>query len=172
MLRAWDEMPDEAFIWVLVATRRLDDREQAEVQRLTDEWATGWGASFASCPITLSRILMDGRVLVWAVDDQPRGTDGLTGTELDPLWRPLEHFSAQREPPVEIYPNDALIVDDEIVPMSPYWLELARSRLITEETQILGPCTMADWRSGRFVRRLQDYPELAAKVLGGDDRMV
>jgi hypothetical protein len=169
MLRELVEMPDEAKVWTLVATRHLTEQEQTAVHDLVDAWLEEWSEGVPQCPVSASQVILGGHVFAWAMDLRPLHQygleDHLTGGDLDPLYRALEQFAAGREPPVEIVLNDALIIDGEVVPLGPAWLDLGRAGRITAETPILHHgSTAADWRAGRLVPRLGDSPEWISEL--------
>lgn len=169
MLYEIENMPGSATVWPLVATRQMTDTEGTEAESLIDEWLHSWIHAFPNCYASRSRLILNNQVLVWAVDDSPRRpmgiTGDLTGTELDPLYRQLDAFAARQIPALSIRPNEALIIDDAVVPFGPDWTELFRQGRLTPDTLILRPSTVDEWNARMFIHRLGDDPVRAAVLL-------
>ena len=109
--------------------------------------------------------MYQGQVFVWGVDTSARFTPGISSgsisnSELDLLWRTLEAFGVEQKPPFKIFPNRALLIADDVLPMTietrDYWKALAMEGKITADTLLIDTCSVAEWRFSRFVRRLGD----------------
>jgi hypothetical protein len=173
-LRPLLEMPDDTDVRIFVASRPPTSQEGKRLVTIVEEWLSEWHAYYPECPTSACETLFGGQVLLWAIDDRHRFDDaslaGVSNTELDPLYRRLERFVAECDPPLRVHPNMALLVGDELVPLDSDQRErvkaLLRTSQITEETPILNTCTVAEWRAGRLVRRLCDDAGIARSFLG------
>lgn len=168
VLTALDALADDAQVEVWVASRALSPWEQAHLCGTHDAWLRRWSAAFG-CPASRSQVVLEGRVLVWAVDERPRQargvTGGLTGTELDPLFRATERFATRRRPALRVERTEALLVDGTLVPFGEAVTGLLAAGQITAETRIVHGCTVDDWRAGRFAPRLADDSVRAEALL-------
>lgn len=164
-----EQMPDVAEVHVYISSRGLNRREQANLRSVTDGWLHDWLVAYPKCTAAESRVILRGRVLVWAIDSSPRQADGvpegLTGIDLDLLFRRLEAFSSQASPPLSVEPGIGLIVDGAVVSLSPSVVDLAAEGRVTPETLVFYNCSVEDWRKGRFLHRLGDDTELAAAII-------
>lgn len=167
MLRDLGDMPDEARIYIFVASRPLTPDEAREIVALFDAWLTLWSAA-NRCAASLTTSKWNGQVLYFAMDERPREArgieGGLTGSDLDWLYRPLWTLESHVAPRVEVTPGLAVFVDGKLVPWGPAWRELYMNRQFNEDMQIITPCAVADWRAGRLVHRLGDDPQAAALI--------
>lgn len=140
---------------------------------LFDAWLTLWSAA-NQCPASTTNSRWDGQVLYFAVDERPRqamGVDGgLTGSDLDWLYRPLWTFESHIEPRVEVTPGLAVIVAGNPVPFGPAWRDMYTNREFTEDMHIIGPCAVGNWKAGHLVHRLGDDEQWAKVLLRRDER--
>lgn len=169
MLTPLIDMPDEASIWVLVASRNLTEEEESSLRDLTDKWLGEWQRANAGCRVSASQALLARTALVWAVDTRCRQVHGaevpLTGTDLDPLLEHIDRFTLGKDPPLTMAPNEALVVRGRAIPLGPEWLRLAQEGGVTQDTLILHQCKVADWRAGRLIHRLGDDSARAREYL-------
>lgn len=159
MLRVLEDMPDEAQIYLFVASRPLRADEEREIVALFDAWLTLWSAA-NQCPASTTTSLWDGQVLYFAVDERPRQAmgvhGGLTGSDLDWLYGPLWTFESQSDPPIEVTPGIAVIAGGQCLPLALAWHKRYAGAQFAADMQIITPCTVADWKAGRLVHRLGD----------------
>jgi hypothetical protein len=168
MLLTFDQMSDEAQIWVFIASRSLSPQEGVRLLILTDEWLTEWSGYYPLCETAASQLLLERQVLIWAVNAHPREQQGisghLTGSDLDPWFSRRDRFAAALVPPVGIEGNMDFLVEGSVVALGPAVLELARQGFIRRDTLVFDSCTMADWRADRFLHPLSDIPSLVQQL--------
>ena len=163
MLQQLEDMPDHAEIYPFVASR--DSARRAAGALCTDRrWGEAWRSAFPGCLVSASRVMLDGHVVVWAVDTQARaasvGPSGarLTGTDLDPLFRDKEAFEMMQTPPIHVELGEGFLVDGDIVPLGERLRYLLQSGRVTPDTRLFHACPLAEWRAGHFIHRLGDDP--------------
>lgn len=70
----FNEMPDEAKIWIYQSNRRLTDAEAADIGSMTREFTEGWAAHGTG--LRASFQVLYNRFIVLAVDQQPQQATG------------------------------------------------------------------------------------------------
>ena len=80
----FDQMPDDARLWVFAAARPLDDAQQAELLAHVDAFLEQWAAHGA--PVVGARDLRHDRFLLVAADER---ATGVSGCSTDSLFRSL-----------------------------------------------------------------------------------
>ena len=70
----FDQLPDDARLWIFTAERSLSDAEQAQLLREVDRFISQWGAH--DVPLTAARELRYDRFLFVAVDQRKAGPSG------------------------------------------------------------------------------------------------
>lgn len=82
--RPFDQLPDDARLWVFGAARPLDDAEGAALLEHADRFLAGWAAHGA--PVVGGRDLRHRRFLLVAADER---ATGVSGCSTDTLFRSL-----------------------------------------------------------------------------------
>jgi hypothetical protein len=167
MLKPFAEMPDEAMIYVLVASRVLSESEQHALTALVDRWGQEWNGGCPACSVSYAQTMLDGWVVAWAAYDPPRQTTGsayLSGGDLDLLFRTMERFAAERTPTLSLAFGEGFLVNGEILPMNARLRELLHAGQITRDTLFFYTAPVAVWRAGRFIHRLGDDAEWLAAL--------
>jgi uncharacterized protein YjbI with pentapeptide repeats len=162
-----ETMPDAARLYPYVASRELTEAQADELCSLTDDWLRVWGSA-SGCRVSRSRVVQKGRVLIWAIDCRAilgAGANDLTGSDLDPFFRLRDRFGNAQSPPVQITETQALMVDSALVEDGRAISRLMAEGRVTPDSLILHGCTVAQWRAGEFVHRLDDDPDWAAVLL-------
>lgn len=78
----FDQLPDDARLWIFPAARSLDDAEQAQLLTAVDQFIDQWSAH--DVPLTAGRELRYDRFLFVAVDQRSAGPSGCS---IDALFR-------------------------------------------------------------------------------------
>jgi hypothetical protein len=168
MLKPHAEMPDEAMIYVLVASRVLSESAQHALTALVDRWGQEWSGECPACSASHAQTMLDGWVVAWAAHDparQPAGSGYLSGGDFDPLFRTTELFAAEQTPPLSLAFGEGFLVDGEVLPLNARLRELLQAGRITRDTLFFYTSPVAVWRAGRFIHRLGDDAEWLA-ILG------
>ncbi len=167
MLMPLVEMPDEAMIYVLVASRLLSGLEQPALTALVDRWGREWSSGCSVCSVSHAQIMLDGWVVAWAAHDPARQPDGLaylSGGDFDPLFRTTEHFAAEQTPPLSLAFGEGFLVNGEVLPLNARLRELLQAGQVTRDTLFFYTSPVAVWRAGRFIHRLGDDAEWLAAL--------
>jgi len=85
MLTAFDELPDNARVWVYGVDRELDQPAELLLLGEVDNYLTTWSAH--GMPLSAARQWKDGRFLTIAVDQNRAGASGCS---IDGLFRTLK----------------------------------------------------------------------------------
>ena len=78
----FDQLPDDARLWIFPAERSLSEAEQAQLLTEVDRFIGQWGAH--DVPLTAGRELRYDRFLFVAVDQRKAGSSGCS---IDALFR-------------------------------------------------------------------------------------
>ena len=87
---AFDELPEDARVWIFAAARPLHTTEQARLLAAVDGFMDGWGAHDA--PLTAGRELRYDRFLFVAVDQRRVGPSGCS---IDALVREMKRLGQE-----------------------------------------------------------------------------
>jgi hypothetical protein len=98
----FDQLPDDARLWIFPAERALSEAEQARLLEEVDRFIAQWGAH--TVPLTAGRELRYDRFLLVAVDQRSAGPSGCS---IDALFRRTE--ALEREIGIELV-NHAPVV--------------------------------------------------------------
>jgi hypothetical protein len=79
------QLPDDARVWVFGSDRPLDDKQQARLFAIVDEYLAQWKAHGA--PLTVAREWTENQFLTIGVDQR---TEGASGCSIDALYRTLQ----------------------------------------------------------------------------------
>lgn len=85
MLTRFDELPENARVWVYGVDRELDTSAESVLLREVDNYLTTWAAH--GVPLAAARQWRDGRFLTIAVDQNRAGASGCS---IDGLFRTLK----------------------------------------------------------------------------------
>lgn len=148
----FDQLPDDARLWIFSAERALKDAEQAQLLTVVDRFIDQWGAH--GVPLTAARQLRYDRFLFVAVDQR---TAGASGCSVDALFRQVRVL--EREFGAELL-NDAPVVfrqggTIERVPRDRF-AELAAAGTVDRDTTVFDNTltSVGDVRAGRWETRL------------------
>jgi hypothetical protein len=162
MLKPLGEMPEDAMVYVFVASRLLTENEQHTLVAIVNRWAREWMSVPAPCSASAAQILLGGWAVAWAAQELTSDLTvrDLTGADFDPLFRAVEHFGSQQVPPLLFGFGEGFLVNDEVLPMIEGSKERLRELLlagqITTDTLLFHAAPVGVWRAGQFVHRLGD----------------
>jgi hypothetical protein len=88
--RPFDQLPDDARLWVFGAARPLDEAEGAALLEHADRFLAAWAAHGA--PVVGGRELRHGRFLLVAADER---ATGVSGCSTDALFRSLDEVERE-----------------------------------------------------------------------------
>ena len=81
----FDQLPDDARLWIFPAERPLSESEQAQLLAVVDPFIDQWGAH--AVPLTAGREMRYDRFLFVAVDQRQAGPSGCSiDALLDEIW--------------------------------------------------------------------------------------
>jgi hypothetical protein len=89
-ITSFQELPDDARVWVFAASDPVTGDRAAQLLDTVDEWLAGWKAHGE--PLTAARDWRDDRFLVIGVD---QSTAGASGCSVDALFRILQSLQRQ-----------------------------------------------------------------------------
>lgn len=87
---AFDQLPDDARVWIFPAGRSLSEAEQGQLLAVVDQFIDQWGAH--SVPLTAGRELRYGQFLFVGVDQKQAGPSGCS---IDALFRHTQALEQQ-----------------------------------------------------------------------------
>lgn len=91
----FDQLPDDARLWVFAAAHPLDDDRQQALLRHADAFLRRWAAHGA--PVVGGRELRHGRFLLVGADER---ATGVSGCSIDTLFRTLGELETQMGVPM------------------------------------------------------------------------
>ena len=148
----FDQLPDDARLWIFPAQRALSEAERARLLTEVDRFIAQWGAH--DVPLTAGRELRYDRFLFVAVDQRKAGPSGCS---IDALFR--QTTALEQELAVELV-NHAPVVfrqgsDIERVRRDQF-AELAATGKVSFETAVFDNTLtcVGDLRAGRWETRL------------------
>lgn len=145
---AFDELPEDARVWIFSAERRLAEVERTRLLAEVDAFIDGWGAH--AVPLTAGRDLVYDRFLFIAVDQRAAGPSGCS---IDALVRRMT--ALQDEIGVELVNHAPVLFrrGEEIarVPREAF-AELARTGEVGPGTTVFDNTltSLGDVRAGRW----------------------
>jgi hypothetical protein len=151
----FDQLPDDARVWVFAASRPLSEAEGASLLRRVDGFVERWAAHGA--PVRGARDWRHGRFLLVGADER---ATGVSGCSIDSLF----HALADAEAELGITMRDASAVyfrgeDGEVrsVPR-PEFRRMAAAGEVRDDTPVFDNtvATAGDVRAGRWETRLRD----------------
>lgn len=164
MLQPFHIFPDQADIYTLVCSRELDLSEEAIFTRIVEIWLKTWrdhkSESHASAVIPL----VTRSVYGFAVDDSHKQYQGFIGSDIDPLFDSIRLFEQHATDPIIILPGEAFKINNVFVPFTLIDKSFIKNGGLTEQTLMIRPCTMAEWRMGKFIHPLRDDPVWLAAI--------
>ena len=148
----FDQLPDDARLWIFTAERSLGEVEQTQLLTVVDRFIDHWGAH--DVPLTAARELRYDRFLFVAVDQRKSGPSGCS---IDALFRQTK--ALEQEIGIELV-NDTPVVFRqgsaiERVPRDRF-AELAAAGTVGLETTVFDNTLtcVGDIRAGRWETRL------------------
>jgi hypothetical protein len=152
---SFDQLPDDARVWVFAAAQPLNEAESASLLRGVDEFVEGWAAHGA--PVRGARDWRHGRFLLVGADER---ATGVSGCSIDSLFHALA--AAEADTGVSLRDSSLVFFRDasgEIrsVPR-PEFRRLAAAGEITDDTPVFDNTvtTAGEVRAGRWETRLRD----------------
>lgn len=145
---AFDELPEDARVWIFSAARKLTEPERTRLLSEVDAFLDQWGAH--ATPLTAGRDLVYGRFLFVAVDQRAAGPSGCS---IDALVRRMK--ALQQEIGVELVDHAPVLFrqGEEIarVPREAF-AELAAAGEVGPETTVFDNTltSLGDVRAGRW----------------------
>jgi hypothetical protein len=148
----FDQLPDDARLWIFPAERPLSESEQAQLLAVVDRFIDQWGAH--AVPLTAGREIRYDRFLFVAVDQRQAGPSGCS---IDALFRQTRTLEQQMgveladHAPVLFRQGSAI----ERVPRDKF-ARLAATGSIDLETTVFDNTltSVGDVRAGRWETRL------------------
>ncbi len=148
----FDQLPDDARLWIFSAERPLSEAEQAELLTVVDHFIDQWGAH--NVPLSAARELRYDRFLFVAVDQRAAGASGCS---IDALFRQVRVLEGEigaellNDTPV-LFRQGAAI---ERVPRDRF-AELAAAGAVDRDTTVFDNTltSVGDVRAGRWETRL------------------
>ena len=148
----FDQLPDDARLWIFPAERSLSEAEQAQLLTEVDRFIGQWGAH--EVPLTAGRDLRYDRFLFVAVDQRKAGPSGCS---IDALFRQTK--ALEQELGIELVNHAPVVFRQgsaiERVPPDQF-AALAAAGTVSFETTVFDntlPC-VGDIRAGRWETRL------------------
>ena len=166
MLKPLADMPDDATVYVVVASRQMTEDEQLAIVATVNRWAREWMSVPAPCSASAAQIMLGGWAIAFAAQELTSDLTSrdLTGADFDPLFRAVEHFGSQQVPPLSFGYWTGFVVNDEVLPLNERLRELLLAGQITTNTLLFHAAPVAVWRAGQFVHRLGDDAEWLAAL--------
>ena len=148
----FDQLPDDARIWIFPVERPLSESEQAQLLAVVDRFIDQWGAH--AVPLAAGREMRYNRFLFVAVDQRQAGPSGCS---IDALFRQMDTLEQQMgvaladHAPVLFRQGSAI----ERVPRDEF-ARLAATGSIDLETTVFDNTltSVGDVRAGRWETRL------------------
>ena len=88
----FDQLPDDARVWIFPAERSLNEAEQGQLLAVVDQFIDQWGAH--AVPLTAGREMRYDRFLFVGVDQRQAGPSGCS---IDALFRQTQSLEQQME---------------------------------------------------------------------------
>ncbi len=152
---SWDQLPDDARVWIFAAAHPLSEAESASLLRGVDHFIGAWAAHGA--PVRGARDWRHGRFLLVGADER---ATGVSGCSIDSLFHALA--SAESATGVSLRDSSLVFYRDaagEIrsVPRSEF-RRLAAAGEVTADTPVFDNTvtTAGDVRTGRWETLLRD----------------
>ncbi len=152
---SFDQLPDDARVWVFAAARPLGEAESASLLRGVDEFVEGWAAHGA--PVRGARDWRHGRFLLVGADER---ATGVSGCSIDSLFHALA--AAEADTGISLRDSSLVFFRDasgEIrsVPR-PEFRRLAAAGEVSDDTPVFDNTvtTVGAIRAGRWETRLRD----------------
>ena len=152
---SFDQLPDDARVWVFAASRPLAEAESASLLRGVDGFIDGWAAHGA--PVRGARDWRHDRFLLVGADER---ATGVSGCSIDSLF----HALAAAEAATGVTLRDSSLVfyrdaagEVRSVPR-PDFRRMAAGGEVAEDTVVFDNTvtTAGDVRAGRWETRLRD----------------
>lgn len=145
---AFDELPEDARVWIFSAERKLTGSERTRLLAEVDAFIDQWGAH--AVPLTAGRDLVYDQFLFIAVDQRAAGPSGCS---IDALVRQM--MALQREMGVELVNHaPVLFRRGEAIARVPRatFAELAETGEISPDTTVFNNTltSLGDVRAGRW----------------------
>ena len=150
----FDQLPDDARLWIFPAERSLSEAEQAQLLTEVDRFIDQWEAH--DVPLTAGRELRYDRFLFVAVDQRKTGPSGCS---IDALFRQTKTF--EQEIGIELVNHAPVVFRQgsaiERVPRDQFAKLAAAGKVGFETTVFDNTLTcVGDIRAGRWETRLAD----------------
>ena len=148
----FDQLPDDARLWIFPAERPLSEAEQAQLLTEVDRFIGQWGAH--DVPLIAARELRYDRFLFVAVDQRNTGPSGCS---IDALFRQTQ--ALEQEIGIELVNHAPVVFRQgsaiERVPRDRF-AELATTGKVNFETTVFDNTltSVGDLRAGRWETRL------------------
>ena len=148
----FDQLPDDARVWIFPAERSLSETEQGQLLAVVDQFIDQWGAH--AVPLTAGREMRYDRFLFVGVDQRQAGPSGCS---IDALFRQTQILEQQME--VELADHAPVLFRRgstiERVPRDQF-ATLAAQGTVDLDTTVFDNTltTVGDVRAGRWETRL------------------
>jgi hypothetical protein len=145
----FDQLPDDARLWVFAAARPLNEAQQRDLLAHVDAFIQRWAAHGA--PVVGGRDLRHGRFLLVGADER---ATGVSGCSIDTLFRSLGEVEQAtgvplRDSSLVFWRDEAGEVQSE---PRPAFRERARAGQVDADTTVFDNTigTVGDLRAGRW----------------------
>jgi hypothetical protein len=150
----FDQLPDDARLWIFSAERSLNSSEQAQLLAVVDRFIDQWRAH--NVPLTAGRLLRYDRFLFVAVDQRAAGPSGCSIDALFRQTRVLEQALG-----AALFDDGAVVFrqGDAIERVSrDRFAELAAAGTVGPDTTVFDNTltSVGEWRAGRWETRLSN----------------
>lgn len=150
----FDQLPDDARVWIFPAERVLDGAEQARLLTLVDQFIDQWAAH--AVPLTAGREMRHDQFLLVGVD---RRQAGPSGCSIDALFRQTQ--ALEKEIGVELLDHAPVLFRSGAIierVARDQFAALAATGAVDLETTVFDNTltSVGDVRAGRWETRLGD----------------
>lgn len=168
------DLPDWGEVRMWVASRPLSPEELSQARHIVDDFLAKWQTlsvnwlyatpDISDCEVFANQALAFGYAAVRLSDGMPGSSQPfyMTGSDIDPLLDVMDLFASQQTPLLELGPDDAIILDGIMSPMSTAALALARQGRLGGESLIMTGGPIARWRYLGAIHPLRNDSELFA----------
>ncbi|HST63253.1 MAG TPA: hypothetical protein VLK84_31370 [Longimicrobium sp.] len=167
----FDQLPDDARLWVFAAARPLDEAQQAALLGHVDAFIHRWAAHGA--PVVGGRELRHGRFLLVGADER---ATGVSGCSIDTLFRTLGELETETGVPLRdsslVFWRDAA-GEVQSAPR-PAFRERVRAGEVDADTPVFDNTvgSVGDLRGGQWERAMRESWHGRAFLTAGDGLQV
>lgn len=173
------DLPDWGEVRLWVATRPLTVQECAEAHRIVTDFIAAWQVESVSwlhdtptiseCEVFADQAFVFGYAALRSLSPQMEDPQPfyMYGSDIDPLLNSMDRFALRQLPRVEISPDDAIIVDGQMSPMSKAARLLGLQGRLSGATLVMTGGPIKRWRQLGAIHPLRDDCDLFAAFRDG-----